>query len=202
MGDLFWNKIFAAVIATALVVFGIRELSHTLIHAEVPKTPGYAVEVPDIATAGPVEEVVVVSLAELLASASITSGERVAKKCGACHTFENGQANKIGPNLWNVIGQPAAGVAGFRFSSAMQGSGVTWDFETLDAFLLKPRDVVPGTAMSFAGIRKPKDRANLMAWMRAHSDAPVALPEFVAPIVEDVAEAAEAAPEAASDEAN
>ncbi|PHR53338.1 MAG: cytochrome c family protein [Robiginitomaculum sp.] len=187
--------------ATALVIFGIRELSHTLVHPHIPDHPGYAVEVAGStgADAGPVEVVKVISLAELLASASVSSGERVAKKCAACHTFDKGGANKTGPNLWNLVGRAAAGVDGFGFSSAMSSSGLTWDFETLNKYLTKPKELVPGTAMSFAGIKKDKDRANLLAWIRSQSDAPLDLPAFTAPVEEIVEAAAEMAGDAAED---
>ncbi len=201
MDGLLLNKIFGAVLATALVIFGVRELSHTLVHPHIPDHPGYAVEVTGSTgtDAGPVEVVKEISLAELLASASLSSGERVAKKCAACHTFDNGGANKTGPNLWNVMGRAAAGADGFGFSSAMSGSGLTWDFETMNQFLAKPKELVPGTAMSFAGIKKPKDRANLLAWIRSKSDAPLDLPVFVAPVEEIVEAAADMVGDAAQD---
>lgn len=195
MGGLFWNSVFGAILATALIFFGIRELGHKLVHPHIPDHPGYEIEVADTGDgATEVAEVVKeVSLAELLAGASASSGERVAKKCAACHTFDQGGANKIGPNLWSLVGRHAASASGFKYSSAMSGSGLTWDYETLNAFLTKPKNVVPGTAMSFAGIKKPKDRANLLAWISEKSDAPVAFPAFAAPVEAAKAQVTESA---------
>ena len=114
----------------------------------------------------------------MLASADEAAGQKAAKKCTACHTFEQGGAKKIGPNLWNVLDRPIAGVEGFKYSSALQGlSGESWTYENLDAFVMKPKDFAPGTKMSFPGVKKAEDRANLIMYMRSMSDSPAALPE-------------------------
>jgi len=178
MGDLFWNKVFGAVLATALVVFGIKELGHALIHPHEPAEPGYKIAVAEdsgakekVKEASPVK-----SLAQMLSEASASSGERTAKKCAACHDFTKGGPNKIGPNLWNVLGRTAGSHEGFKYSDAMKAFGKTWDYENLDAFVSSPKTKVPGTAMGFAGLKKPKDAANLLAYLRTLSDAPMALP--------------------------
>ncbi|PHS26910.1 MAG: cytochrome c family protein [Robiginitomaculum sp.] len=193
MGDLFWNKIIAAVLATALVVFGIRELGHALIHPHQPEEPGYKIAVAEDGGGDKKEaEVVeVVSLAQMLSTASASAGERTAKKCAACHSFDKGGANKIGPNLWDILGRKAGTHEGFGYSTAMVEFGKTWDFETLDAFVSSPKSVVPGTAMSFAGLKKPKDAANILTYFRTLSDAPMDLPAVAA----KAADAAEAMPE-------
>jgi len=131
-------------------------------------------EEPAAAEAGaPASEVVA-----LLASADEAAGQKVAKKCTACHTFEQGGAQKIGPNLWNVLDRQIAGVEGFKYSDALNGmASDTWTFDSLDAFLAKPKDFAPGTKMSFAGVRKPDDRANLILYIRNQSDSPAPLPE-------------------------
>ncbi len=190
MGDLFWNKIFGAVLATVLVMFGIKELGHALIHPHEPEVPGYKIAVADEGGADKkdVEVAEAPSLAQLLSEASASSGERVSKKCAACHSFEKGGPNKIGPNLWGVLGSPSANHAGFSYSDAMKSFGKTWDYETLSTFLAKPKAAVPGTAMGFAGLKKPKDIANLLAYLRTLSDAPLPLPA-VAQKAADVAEA-------------
>ncbi len=114
----------------------------------------------------------------LLAAADAAAGETGAKKCKACHTFDQGGANKLGPNLWNVVNRPIAGVGEFKYSKALQGmSGQQWTYEDLDAFLTKPKDYAPGTKMSFPGVRKPEARANLIAYLRSLSDSPAPLPE-------------------------
>ncbi|MBL4757598.1 MAG: cytochrome c family protein [Rhizobiales bacterium] len=145
-------------------------------------------------------------MAELLSGASASSGERIAKKCTACHTFEKDGGNKIGPALWNVIGRDAAAADGFKYSSALSASGLNWSFENLNLFLKKPKELVPGTSMSFMGLKKAKDRANFLLWLREKSDAPMSLPAFAAPVVEaagdmldEVTEQASSAVEATGD---
>ncbi len=200
MGDLFWNKVFAAVLTTALVIFGVKELSHALIHPHEPAEPGYKIAVAEESSGdeGAVEIVEEVSLAQMLSEASASAGERVAKKCTACHSFDKGGANKIGPNLWNILGRAAASHDSFGYSDAMQSFGGTWDYETLSAFLASPKAVVPKTAMSFAGLKKAKDSANILVYLRSLSDTPLALPAL--PVTE-IMEDAEAVVETAGDEA-
>ena len=186
MGDLFWNKVFGALLATALSIFGIKELGHALIESHEPAEPGYKIAV---ASEGEGEEkaaevVEVISLAQMLSTASASAGERVVKKCAACHSFDQGGANKTGPNLWNIIGRTAASHEGFGYSDAMKAFGGTWDYENLNAFLSSPKTKVPGTAMSFAGLKKPKDAANVLAYLRTLSDAPVALPALSASVTD------------------
>lgn len=114
----------------------------------------------------------------LMAAADPADGEKVMKKCTACHTAEQGGANKVGPNLWNIVGRPVAGHAGFGYSSALtEKSGEAWTYENLDAFLAAPKEWAPGTKMSFAGLKKASDRAELIAYLRTLSDDPVPLPE-------------------------
>jgi len=112
----------------------------------------------------------------LLASADVAAGEASARKCIACHTFEQGGANKIGPNLWNTVGADKAHMEGFAYSSALAGMGGTWTYQNLDEFLFHPSRYVRGTKMSFAGIKDTQERANLVAYMRTFSDDPVPLP--------------------------
>ena len=127
----------------------------------------------DAAAAGNAPEVLA-----LLAAADAEAGRKVARKCTACHTFDQGGKNKIGPNLYNVIGRPIAAMDGFRFSDALQSkSGETWTYENLDGFLTSPKTWAPGNKMTFAGLRKVDDRAALIAYLREQSDSPPALPE-------------------------
>lgn len=118
-----------------------------------------------------------VDILPLIAAADPAQGESVAKKCAACHTFTQGGAAKVGPNLWNVVGGPRARMEGFRYSEAMKSSGGTWDYAALDQFLLNPKAFVPGTRMSFPGLKKPEDRAAVIAYLRTLSDNPVPLPQ-------------------------
>ena len=128
-------------------------------------------------------------IAPLLADADVAAGEAVFKKCQACHTDDKGGANKVGPNLWGVVNRPVASHEGFKYSSAMQAfaeGGTVWDYEHLNAFTHKPKDLVPGTAMGFAGLKKVEDRANLVAYLRTMADTPEPLPSAdAAPAAED-----------------
>ncbi len=198
MGDLFWNKIFGAFLAVALGIFALRELGHALIHSHEPAKPGYAVALDEAPSAAkPAEEVKEVSLAEMLAGASASSGERVAKKCAACHDLTKGGPNKTGPNLWGVVGRTAASHAGFKYSQAMTDFGGDWTFENLNTFLTSPKGFVKGTAMSFAGLKKAKDRANLIAYLRTLSDDPLPLPAIAAQAADAAADAVDTASAAA-----
>jgi cytochrome c len=112
----------------------------------------------------------------LIAAADPAHGQTVAKKCLTCHSFEQGGPAKVGPNLWNVVGGPHAHMEGFRYSEAMKSSGGTWDYAALDQYLLNPKAYIPGNRMAFPGIKKPEDRAAVIAYLRTLSDNPVPLP--------------------------
>jgi len=189
MDNLFWNKIFGAVLATALAVMGIKQLDHALVPASEPVLPGYKIALAEDGggekPAPVVEEVV--TLAQMLAEASPTAGERTSKKCAACHDFTKGGPNKIGPNLWGVLGRVAGTHEGFKFSDAMKAFGKTWDYENLNAFVSGPKNVVPGTAMGFAGLKKAKDAANLLAYLRTLNDTPLPLPAVGAAAADEAA---------------
>ncbi|MBT3237187.1 MAG: cytochrome c family protein [Rhodospirillaceae bacterium] len=124
-------------------------------------------------TAGSAETV---PLATLLAAADLSAGKKLYSKCKACHTIEAGGKNRVGPNLWNVVGRTKAASEGFKYSGPMKGLGGEWSYTDLDAFLASPKKFVKGTKMSFAGLRKPADRAAMILYLRELSDSPVALP--------------------------
>ncbi len=176
---LFVNKVAGAVIGAGLIAMMTGFVSGKIYHPEMPETPGFAIAA-DAAGSAPVQTAAVptgpVEIGPLLAAADIESGKKVARKCTSCHTFEQGGPNKIGPNLWNMVGAQPAAVEGFRYSSAMRGMEVVWDFEELNKFLYRPRDYLPGTKMTYAGLRKDQDRADLIAYMRSLSDNPKPLP--------------------------
>ena len=130
-----------------------------------------------------------------LASADPAKGEQVFKKCTACHNADKGGANALGPNLWGVLGEPVGKGHGFPFSEALAGHGGTWDWNTLSEWLANPKKFAPGTKMTFAGLGNPEDRANVIAFLNAHSDAPKPLP--AAPAETAAAEGDKAAAEAA-----
>lgn len=208
------NKIAGAVLFTVLIVLGLQNLAGVIYHSPAPEKPGFAVEVAEQAGAATeTAEVEVVPLATLLASASVEKGQRVAKKCGACHTFESGGANKVGPPLYDIVGRAKAAADGFGYSGAITEKGGEWSFENLDGFLAAPKKWLPGTSMAFAGIKKPEQRADLIAYLRSLSNSPVPLPAVESapqpasessaePATESAAEpAAESAPEPATDSA-
>ena len=122
------------------------------------------------------EEKALEPVGPLLASASVEDGQKVFKKCGACHTPNKGGANKVGPNLWNIVNSKRGKVDGFSYSKNLPAKEGGWTFESLNAFLAKPRTYIPGTKMAFAGLKKASDRANLIAYLRSLSDSPAALP--------------------------
>ncbi len=117
-----------------------------------------------------------VSLAALLAQGSVEAGQRMAKRCTACHTFEKGGRNGIGPNLWGVLGSPRAANGDFKYSGALADLGGDWGYAELEAFLERPKSAVPGTKMSFAGIKDAQDRASLILYLRSVSDVELPLP--------------------------
>lgn len=188
MGDLFWNKIFGVLIGAVLVVLLITELGHMLVpsHAAEELTAentAYPVDWAAIesgAGATVVEEEPV-DFAVLLAAADAGNGERVARRCAACHTFEEGGANGVGPNLWGVVGATIASHDGFNYSAALQGLGGEWTYEALNHFIESPNSYAPGTAMSFRGLSDEEARADLVAYLRSLSANPLPLPEPPAP---------------------
>ena len=115
-------------------------------------------------------------IAALLAAADAEAGAKVSKKCAACHSFDKGGKNKVGPNLWDIVGKAIAGGEGYKYSGVLAGLGGEWTYDNLDAFLTKPKDFAAGTKMSFAGLKKVEDRANLIAFLRSRSDDPKPLP--------------------------
>ncbi len=175
------NKIAAAVLTAGVVAMLSGFVAELLYHPRVElEENAYVVaaadggETPVAAAAAPMLE----PIGALLAAADPAAGEKVAKKCTACHSFDEGGPNKIGPNLYDIVNRQIGGHAGFGYSDALAGmSGDTWTYESLNAFLAKPKDFAPGTKMSFAGLKKTADRANLVAYMRSLSGSPAALPE-------------------------
>ena len=186
MDELGFNKLAAAVLATALGFMGIKEISHMAMHVNEPVAPAYALEIPDVSTGGEVEIEPPFPSLEWVSAMDETRGEKVFKKCQSCHNAESGGANGTGPNLWNVVSATAGQHAGFKYSSAMGNSGIAWNYEELDGFLKKPGKYMSGTNMNFIGLKKAEDRAAVVEYLRVHADAPVARPEPAPlPIVEE-----------------
>ncbi len=175
------NKLIGAFLAAVFVMFSISMVSDSLFAAHNPEKPGYIIEAAeeDASGAGG-QQAQEEPMAVLLASADADAGATVFKKCQACHTAENGGANKVGPNLWNIVNRPVASHEGFAYSAGMKAfaeGGKVWDYEHLSGFLVSPRGYVNGTAMAFGGIKNRKEEANLIAYLRTLSDNPAPLPE-------------------------
>lgn len=183
------NKIIGAVLGTLLFVMGVGFLAEAIYHPIENRGPGYALPEPEVAEGGPVEEVPAVPLGVLLASASVDRGVAAVRKCQSCHNFGEGEPNKQGPNLYNIVGAPKAHMEGFAYSDILlqqQAEGQVWSYENLDAFLTNPRGYAPGTKMSFAGVRSPEERADILAYLQTLSSSPVPFPEpEEAPVAEE-----------------
>ncbi len=175
------NKIIGAVLLTALIIIGIGKFTDILFHVEKPKESAYKVEGLEVVstTASGQEATKVVEAVDikaLLAMGDLAHGEKVFKKCTACHMIAAGGKNMIGPNLWSVIGRQAGVVSDYKYSKAMIAYGKEWTFEEMNSYLIKPQAYVKGTKMAFAGLRKEKDRASVILYMNSKSDSPKALP--------------------------
>jgi cytochrome c len=171
------NKILGALLFTCLCLLSLNIAAEAVFHPAKPAKPGFEVVVEEKPAAGPAAAVPDEPIAKLLASADISKGESSAKKCGACHTFGKGEPNRVGPNLYGVVGRARASIAGFNYSAAMKAKGGTWTIEELNTYLIKPQAMVPGTTMSFAGIPKGSERADVIAYLNSKSDSPAALPK-------------------------
>ena len=174
------NKIIAAILMVALLIIGIGKLSNVIFHVEKPETPGYSVEVEQATVVSsetnlqPAEDKI--DIAALIAMGDIAIGEKVFKKCAACHSIVKGGKNKIGPALYNVVGRKVGGVNDYKYSKALAGYEKSWTFEELNGFLLKPAKWIKGTKMAYAGLRKEKDRASIIKYLTQNSDSPQPLP--------------------------
>jgi cytochrome c len=171
------NKILGAILGTALVMLALNITANAIFTPPKPEKPGYDIPVPEQAApgkAGPAEPEQ--PLEALLATSDPKRGEATAKQCLACHTFEKGGPNRVGPNLWGVINRPRASVPGFNYSAAMKSKGGVWTYEELYKYLQKPNAMVPGTTMTFAGIPRANQRADLINYLHTLADNPPPLP--------------------------
>ena len=173
------NKIVAAILMVALLIIGISKISDIVFHVDKPKTPGYKVEVDKVATSSTLEAEVVeakVDIAALMSMGDVASGEKIFKKCAACHSIVKDGKNNIGPALYNVVGRKVGGVSDYKYSKALLSYDKSWTFEELNGFLLKPTKWIKGTKMAYAGLRKEKDRASVIKYLNQSSDNPLQLP--------------------------
>jgi len=196
MDSFEWNKIIGAVLGTAIFIFVVRLVAEHIYEAETPEKPGYVVEGVVEASAGgsaaPVEEAMP-DWGTVLPAADVAAGKTVAVKCQQCHDLAKGGPNKIGPALFGVVDRVRASHEGFAYSSAMKGKPGNWTYDELFKFIKSPAIDIPGTKMSFAGIRSAQDRIDLIAYLRSNADSPAPIP---APKPAAAAAPAEAAPAA------
>ncbi|WGM45143.1 hypothetical protein KOAAANKH_00003 [Brevundimonas sp. NIBR10] len=178
-GDLKWNKIFGAGLATAFVIIGVQQVSTHLYATHEPEKMGYFINAPEEAEGGAEEVELLPDWGTVLPIADVAAGEAAFARCKACHTDSNGGPNGIGPNLWGIVGRPVAGHAGFAYSDAMKGhvaDTATWTLDALDEFIKAPQKVVAGTKMSFAGLRDTPTRVNLIAYLISQGSTGFAIP--------------------------
>ena len=175
------NKIIAAILLTALIIIGLGKFADVLFHVDKPKVSAYKVEgletvAESTSSISETDKEVIVNIKELLAAGDMAHGEKVFKKCSACHMIVSDGKNMIGPNLWGVIGRTAGSVSDYKYSKAMIAYGKEWTFEEMNAYLIKPQAYIKGTKMAFAGLRKEKDRASVILYMNSKSSSPKPLP--------------------------
>ncbi len=173
------NKIVAAILMVALLIIGIGKLSDVIFYVDKPKTPGYAIDVEQAVTASATNSEATeekIDIAALMAMGDLAVGEKVFKKCAACHSIVKGGKNNIGPALYNVVGRKVGIVNDYKYSKALTGYDKEWTFEELNGYLIKPAKWIKGTKMAFAGLRKEKDRASVILYLNQNSDNPLPLP--------------------------
>ena len=187
MSGLEVNKILAAIIMAMLIITLIGHAGDLIVNIDKDKHHGhddeqmtaYKIDIPETEnthSAKPKKEEVIDPISSLLMNASIENGQKIFKKCGTCHNYEKDSANKVGPNLWNIINRPKASIDGFAYSKVLAEIGGNWSYEELAEFLYKPKKYAKGTKMNFVGLKKVEDRANLVLFLREQSDNPVPLP--------------------------
>jgi cytochrome c len=196
MDDRF-NTIAGWVLFAGIVGLGASIVAGEAFHSEAPEQEGFAIEGAQEAGGGAAEAEKPIEF--YLASADPTKGEQVFKKCAACHNADKGGPNQLGPNLWGVVGAPIGEGRGFAWSDVLAKHGGTWDWDSLSKWLSNPKAFAPGTKMTFAGLSKPEDRADVIAFLNQHSDSPKPMPAPpAAPAGSPTAGGAEGQPAAAA----
>jgi cytochrome c len=173
------NKIIAAILMVALLVIGLGKIADGVYHVKKPQNPGYQVEVESQLTSGTSQATVVaekVDIGAFMTLGDVASGEKIFKKCAACHSINKGGKNKIGPALYGVVGRTVGGLDDYKYSKTLASYDKQWTFEELNGFLQKPASYLKGTKMSYAGLRKEKDRASIIKYLNQNSDSPKLLP--------------------------
>ena len=172
------NKIIVSIVFAIILIMGINKITDVIYYVEKPEKSAYQVDsVTTVASTTTTETNSVGSdsgnIMALFASTNADDGAKVFKKCAACHSIAEGGANKIGPALWGVIGRKAGSVPNYKYSKAMAAHSKNWSFEEMNGFLIKPKDWIKGTKMSFAGLKKAKDRASVILYMNENTNSPL-----------------------------
>tara|TARA_B100000315_G_scaffold206202_1_gene200483 strand:- start:7 stop:552 length:546 start_codon:yes stop_codon:yes gene_type:complete len=176
-----FEKTVFCVVATGWIVWGISAAGDLLINPKPLKTAVFPAAAETAKKAGaeaaqPKSDAAAGGALTLLASADAAAGQKAFKKCKACHTTKKGGKNKVGPNLWDIVGRAKAVTSGYKFSSALAGLGGNWSYQDLDGFMANPKGFAKGTKMTFAGVKKAQARAALLLYLRSLSDQPKPLP--------------------------
>jgi cytochrome c len=172
------NKILGAILGTCLGILSINIAAGAIFAPTKPAKPGYEIVVPEQKPGGqPQQQEPQQPIEQLLVNADVGRGENAAKKCAACHTFNKGGRPLVGPNLWGVVGRPRASEAGVNYSAALKSKGGNWTIDELNLFIANPKGTVPGTNMTFAGVPRATERADIIAYLNSLSDNPAPLPK-------------------------
>jgi cytochrome c len=205
MSDLTFNKVAGAVLATGLAIVGLRELSSGVFSQEKVEKPGYAVEVVEDSAGAAAVADVPPDWGTVLPTADVAAGEQVFAKCKSCHNADNGGANGTGPNLWGVEGRKPGSHPGFAYSAGMTEFGSKqpiWDYEHIYEFVKNPQKYIPGTKMTFVGLKQPQDRINVIAYLHSKGGTlPIPAPKPAAAATPEATAPAGAAPAAGAAEA-
>ena len=173
------NKIIVSIVLAVILVLVINKITDVIYYVEKPEKSAY--QVATIATENSTttekksEDIDSGNIMTLFASTSVADGAKVFKKCAACHSIVQGGSNKIGPALWGVLGRKAGSISDYKYSKAMASHGKAWSFDEMNSFLIKPKDWIKGTKMSFAGLKNAKDRAAVILYMNENTDNPLPL---------------------------
>ena len=169
------NKIIVSIVFAVILIIGINKIADSIYYVEKPEKSSYQVaSVTTVASTTSAETSSETgNIMVLFASTSAAEGAKVFKKCAACHSIAEGGKNKIGPALWGVLGRQAGSLPDYKYSKAMAAYGKKWSFEEMNGFLIKPKDWIKGTKMSYAGLKSEKERAAVILYMNENTNSPL-----------------------------